>query len=170
MSGWSVLLVLLAPHLLDARLHVTLETPGRSPRLVQEIQGARVQDVLRRTRTHVPPGWRIEPPLAAALRDGMAIRLSPPAPRRPTKVPRPRRAVRSFSRSSSPSPLSPVDLNHADAAALDRLPGIGPSLARAILERRRARGGSFRSLADLEGIKGLGPRRIERLGPLVRFR
>ena len=39
-------------------------------------------------------------------------------------------------------PAGPVDVDVADSAALDGLPGVGPALARRILEER-ARGGAF---------------------------
>src|SRR5689334_2439126 len=42
-------------------------------------------------------------------------------------------------------PLSPFDLNHASATELETVPGLGPALARRIVEERE-RQGSFRSL------------------------
>lgn len=66
-------------------------------------------------------------------------------------------------------PLAPgerIDLNLAGEVELDRLPGIGPALARAIVEQRRA-GGPFRGLGDLERVPGLGSRSVERLAPYV---
>ena len=56
----------------------------------------------------------------------------------------------------------PVDLNRADAAELDRLPGIGPVLARRIVEHR-AQHGPFRSADELLAVRGIGPRLLERL-------
>jgi competence protein ComEA len=57
-----------------------------------------------------------------------------------------------------------VDINAADEAELDRLPGIGPALARAIVSARQS-SGPFRSLQDLERVPGLGSRTIRRLAP-----
>lgn len=63
--------------------------------------------------------------------------------------------------------LGRLDPNRADARALEALPGIGPALARRIVEER-ARGGPFRSLADLEArVPGLGPQRAARLAPYL---
>lgn len=59
-----------------------------------------------------------------------------------------------------------VDLNHADAATLCLLPGVGPSLAQRILDDRNARG-SFASPDDLERVPGIGERTTERLRPFV---
>jgi competence protein ComEA len=49
-----------------------------------------------------------------------------------------------------------IDLARADAAALEVLPRVGPTLAAAIVaERERA---PFCALADLERVRGVGPR------------
>lgn len=61
----------------------------------------------------------------------------------------------------------PIDLNAADLAALDSLPGIGPATARAILEERTRRGG-FRSTRDLLRVPGIGETRFARLRDRVR--
>ena len=59
-----------------------------------------------------------------------------------------------------------VDVNRADLVALDRLPGIGPVLARRIVEHR-VRNGPFHRVEDLLAVPGIGPRLLERLRPLV---
>lgn len=60
----------------------------------------------------------------------------------------------------------PLDLNHADAEALETLPGIGPRRALAILETRSRR--PFRDTNDLVRVDGIGPRTLERLEPWIR--
>jgi competence protein ComEA len=60
-----------------------------------------------------------------------------------------------------------VDLNRADAAALEELPGVGPSIAAAIIDHRE-RNGPFRSVDDLLSVRGIGPSRLEDLRPHVR--
>ena len=53
-----------------------------------------------------------------------------------------------------------INPNTAPAASLMRLPNIGPKRAQAIVEYRRAVGGSksaFEKAEDLEKIKGIGP-------------
>lgn len=59
-----------------------------------------------------------------------------------------------------------VDLNRADLAALDALPGVGPSLASAII-RYRQEHGPFRSVDDLEKVPGIGPSKLASLRDLV---
>jgi competence ComEA-like helix-hairpin-helix protein len=58
-----------------------------------------------------------------------------------------------------------VDLNRADTLALRDLPGVGPALARRILEARSR--GPFRTVDDLLRVRGIGPATLARLRPLV---
>lgn len=58
-------------------------------------------------------------------------------------------------------------LDLATAHDLETLPGIGPSLAaRIIAERARA---PFRAASDLLRVKGIGPKKLERLSPFLDF-
>jgi len=55
-----------------------------------------------------------------------------------------------------------VDVNKADAAALDGVKGVGPSMSKAILDERAK--GEFKDWADLQGrIKGLGDKKAAKL-------
>jgi competence protein ComEA len=60
----------------------------------------------------------------------------------------------------------PVALNRADAAELRRLPGVGAKRAEAILLLRQ-RLGRFQKPTDLLRVKGIGPRTLERMLPLL---
>lgn len=57
---------------------------------------------------------------------------------------------------------APVDLNRADVAELDALPGIGVARARAIVAFRDS-AGPFRQLEDLGRVPGLSPGVVRRL-------
>lgn len=59
-----------------------------------------------------------------------------------------------------------VNLNTATAAELETLPGIGPTLAAAILAERDRRGG-FTSIDDLRSVRGIGEGRFAALSDLV---
>jgi comEA protein len=76
---------------------------------------------------------------------------------------------RSRKRSASPPAAqdAPVEVNRASADELATLPGIGPALARRIVEWRGANG-PFRTVDDLERVPGIGPATVERLRPRVR--
>lgn len=56
------------------------------------------------------------------------------------------------------APAHKVDINHADAATLQKLPGITADNARAIIAAR-----PFKSMSDLDTIKGLTSERLEQL-------
>jgi competence protein ComEA len=60
-----------------------------------------------------------------------------------------------------------IDVNTAGEADLVLLPRIGPALARRIVAEREAHG-PFRDVDDLGRVRGIGPRTIERLRPLLR--
>lgn len=64
------------------------------------------------------------------------------------------------------SPSRPVDINLASAEELDLLPGVGPSLAGAIIEHRKKKG-PFWSVDELLEVPGIGPKTLERLRPLL---
>lgn len=59
-------------------------------------------------------------------------------------------------------PAHPINLNSASAAELQQVPGIGPSTADKILEMRKSYG-AFKSVDDLLAIKGIGPKRLEKM-------
>ena len=58
--------------------------------------------------------------------------------------------------------LAPVDVNTADAAALQQVKGIGPAKAQAIVEYRKTNG-PFASVDDLTKVPGIGEKSIVRL-------
>lgn len=59
-----------------------------------------------------------------------------------------------------------VDVNTADATALETLPGIGPALAGRIIDWR-TENGPFPSVDALTDVPGIGPATLERLRDLV---
>jgi competence protein ComEA len=65
------------------------------------------------------------------------------------------------------SPTAPVDLNSANLAALDTLPGVGPVLAQRILDWR-SQHGRFSSVDELGEVSGIGDKLLEQIRPKVR--
>ncbi len=59
-----------------------------------------------------------------------------------------------------------LDLNRAGAEALERLPGVGPVLARRIVDWRREHGG-FTDVEQLNRVKGIGEKKLKQIRPLV---
>lgn len=64
---------------------------------------------------------------------------------------------------------NPVDLNTATQAQLEVLPGVGPKMAERILAYR-TENKSFRSVDELDEVKGIGEKRMATLKPLVKVR
>lgn len=56
---------------------------------------------------------------------------------------------------AAPTSCTAVNINTADAAALDALPGIGPSKAEAIVQYRTDHG-KFASCSELDNVSGIG--------------
>jgi competence protein ComEA len=56
----------------------------------------------------------------------------------------------------------PADLNRVSAADLALIPGVSRSLGERIVAERARRGG-YRSLEELDEVKGVGPATLERL-------
>ena len=67
-----------------------------------------------------------------------------------------------------PTGSQPVPVNRATPEELAALPGIGPRLAEAIVEERR-RNGPFRSVDDLQRVRGIGPAMVTRLTGRIRI-
>jgi len=61
-----------------------------------------------------------------------------------------------------------INVNRASLRDLVSLPGIGPKLAKRIIEYRE-RHGPFRRPEDLLEVKGIGPKRLRKIKPYLRF-
>jgi len=65
-------------------------------------------------------------------------------------------------------PSSPISINDASGAELQRIPGIGPSMAQRILAYRRERGG-FSSIEELMEVRGIGEKTLAKMRPYVKL-
>jgi len=84
-------------------------------------------------------------------------------------VPTPTRGPRRATRAPPSGQLDePVDINHASAAELERLPRVGPALAKRIIAWRK-RHGPFESAESLRHVPGIGVTTSSLLEPLVTF-
>lgn len=127
----------------------------RSPGMVRLPAGARVADALDAVGGALPGVDTALLNPARKVTDGelivVGVSAPPPAPGAPD-VPG--------------APGGVVHLNTATLADLDTLPGVGPVLARRILEHRDRIGG-FRAVSDLREVEGIGDSRYEQLKELV---
>lgn len=65
-------------------------------------------------------------------------------------------------------PSAPLDPNTSCVDSLCLLPGIGPALAERIVAARQD-GLRFARARDLQEVRGIGPRTVERLAPYLTF-
>jgi len=91
--------------------------------------------------------------LILALLAGAALRV-PPSVSPPVRIAVPRR-----------TPVGLVNINTAEAPALEALPGVGPATSRAIVAAR-----PFAAVDELRRVRGIGPARLRRLRPFVTVR
>jgi hypothetical protein len=130
----------------------------------------------RTTEEPPPPPSGLPPELAAVT--GWFVRRAPDRPhdrphdRPPDRVATPvaghRRPHREDQGNAGVPGASTVDLDLADEATIEALPGIGPSLARRLVADRTLHG-PFGSLEGLARVKGVGPVLRARLADRVTF-
>ena len=109
--------------------------------------------------------------LAGILRFGWELREVPPIlPEEPVPAEHleaTRAAVAEEERRRTPlAPGERLDPNRASEIELDRLPGIGPALARRIVEYRE-QNGPFRALEELRSVSGIGAATLTRISPML---
>jgi len=59
-----------------------------------------------------------------------------------------------------------VNINVAGVESLQKLPGIGPVMAKRIIAHRQ-KNGYFKSFKDLLEVKGIGPATLEKIRPFI---
>jgi comEA protein len=62
--------------------------------------------------------------------------------------------------------MYPININTADEATLQLLPGIGPAYSKRIVEYR-LENGSFKSVDEITNIRGIGPKTLQKLRPII---
>jgi competence protein ComEA len=134
----------------------------RRPGVHELAAGSRVIDAIEAAAGLSAEADRQRLNLAAPVADGQRVWVPALGEDEPTVVPLEGGPVGGEQGSGG----GPVNLNTADSAALETLPGIGPSIAGAIL-RHRDQEGAFERVEDLLEVAGIGPSRLAQLEPLV---
>lgn len=143
-----------APPAQPAELIVHVAGAVAEPGIVTLAPGARVIDAVEAAGGPTGEADLHQLNLAAEVADGMQIRVPVPGE---TVIP----LAPPVSGGEGAGP-APVDVNRADVDDLERLRGIGPALAAAIVEWREEHG-AFGSLDDLLDVPGIGPAKLDGL-------
>lgn len=115
--------------------------------------GARVIDAIEAAGGGVPDADLNRLNLAAKVADGQRVLVQRVGEAAAAAAP----GGEGAGGAGDPSGL--VNLNSATPAELEALPGIGPTLAKAIIAERERRGG-FRSVNELRDVRGIGGKRF----------
>jgi competence protein ComEA len=144
----------------------------RSPGVVSLRGNARVLDAIRAAGGATARADLARLNLAAKLGDGARVAVpaigQPPPAIDPSAVSGAADPGDGSSVTANGDPAAPIDVNTANAAQLEALPGIGPTLAAAIVQERD-QNGPFRSVDDLTRVHGIGPGRLAQLRGFVAF-
>lgn len=93
--------------------------------------------------------------MAQAIKDGMQIYI-------------PGGMIASGGTANSAQPAGKVNINSASKEEIDRLPGIGPTLAGRIVEYRQANG-PFQNASDLKKVRGISESKLNQLKEKIVF-
>ncbi|QNK80673.1 ComEA family DNA-binding protein [Nakamurella sp. PAMC28650] len=140
-----------------------VHTPG----LVRLSTGARVADAIEKAGGTTAHANLTGLNLAAKLTDGASVVISDVAASAggDSSISGPGSGGQMTAATSTPR-VGKLDLNTADVAALDALPGVGPVTAASIVTWRD-KNGRFTSVEQLQEITGIGPAKYAALSPLV---
>ncbi len=141
-----------APRVLTVHVAGAVARPG----VVRLEEGARVMDAVEGAGGPLPEADLDALNLAQAVQDGQKITV----PRRGED------GAGNATQGGGSKASGKVNINTADAAELERLPGIGPTLAERILAYRERNGG-FKSIEELKKVSGIGDKKFGELRDLV---
>lgn len=149
------------------RVVVDVSGTVRSPGVHRLPLGSRVADALR-AAGGVEPGTDLTGlNRARVLVDGEQVVVGGPAPPVPGTGIAPGGSSAGPGAGGAAGDGAPVSLSTATVEQLDTLPGVGPVLARHIVDYRTRHGG-FRSVGELREVNGIGERRFADIEPRVR--
>ncbi|WP_338751527.1 helix-hairpin-helix domain-containing protein [Janibacter alittae] len=144
----------------DVTVHVVGEV--ESPGIVSLPGGSRVVDALEDAGGETGQADLTGVNLARELVDGEQVVVPKPGETPVAAAP----AAGAGGPGGPASPDAPVDLNTADLATLETLPGVGPVLAQRIMDWRREHG-QFVAVEELGEVSGIGDKTYAQLAPKV---
>lgn len=129
------------------------------PGVVQLAEGARAKDAVDACGGFLPTADTNGVNLAQKLKDGMQVTVPEKSPQG-TAVQGAAGGAQAGAAKSLPEGM--VNINTADEKELDKLPGIGPAMAKRIVEYR-TENGAFQSPEEIKRVKGIGDAKYEKM-------
>ena len=129
------------------------------PGIVQLAEGARAKDAVDACGGFLPTADTNGVNLAQKLKDGMQVTV-PEKSSQGTAAQGVAGGVQAGAAKSLPEGM--VNINTADEKELDKLPGIGPAMAKRIVEYR-TENGAFQAPEEIKRVKGIGDAKYEKM-------
>lgn len=148
----------------DGPIVVSVEGAVARPGVYSLPGGSRVNDAIQASGGLTDDADVSGINLAARLRD--EERLIVPSRAQPTVTTAEQSATLEATGTATAESARLININTASAAELEELPGIGPALARAIIDYRTANG-PFRTIEELALVRGISLQMVDRLRPYV---
>ena len=139
-------------------MEITVYVTGavNQPGIVTVPEEARVADAVNACGGVLPTAALDQVNMAQKLKDGQQVRV----PEKSTDAAAAAGGAGNQEKGTDAS--GRVNINLADEKTLDSLPGIGPAMAKRIIDYRNTEG-MFQSPEDLKKIKGIGDAKFEKL-------
>ena len=126
------------------------------PGLVKVPEGARAADAVNACGGLLPTADGEKINMAQSLKDGQQLKV-PEKTGTNSKTDSGKR-----DKTKAADSGEKVNINTADEKALDTLPGVGPAMAKRIIEYRESEG-AFQSIEDIKKIRGIGEAKFAKM-------
>ena len=143
-------------------VHVTGEV--KNPGVVKIKEGSRIEDIIQAAGGLTENADITNVNLAYIVEDGMKIRIPSNSEGNVTEdyITEDNGKGVIMSEESSNSSNLIVNINTANEAELEQLPGIGPSISSKIVEYRN-KNGKFKSIEDIKNVTGIGDSKFDKI-------
>lgn len=138
-------------------VQVTVYVSGEvnRPGVVDLTSTSRVSDAIKACGDFTAAADKASVNLAKKVEDGMQIKvLALEAPLDNPKA--------NSTNSTAKSSKDTININTADESELDKLPGIGPAMAKRIIEYRQTNG-NFQTIEDIKNVSGIGEAKFNKM-------
>ena len=144
----------------EDRAEITVYVTGaiNKPGVVTVREGARMADAVKACGGLLPTADGEKVNMAQVLKDGQQVRV-PEKQAGSSALPANTGKASSAVKTKADGP---ININTASAEELDALPGIGPTMAKRIIEYRETEG-AFTAIEDIKKVKGIGEAKFEKM-------